>query len=105
MENTKTIIAKLTPKLESDIRLYLPKILYNLIFKELTILQRNQIDWYILKQAVKLSNRGKLQEMHLYVANFHREEIRRFKIKSIYHESREWNQKDHNHQNVPRGTF
>ena len=82
------VIQKLTSKIEDNIRLYLPKELYDLLFKELSRLQRDEIDWYDLELAIKDSQKGLIQEMHLKIAIFHRQQIQRFGIKSIYHESK-----------------
>ena len=82
------IIQKLTSKIEDNIRLYLPKELYDLLFKELSKSQRDEIDWYDLELAIKDSKANLIQEMHLKIAVFHRQQIQRFGIKSIYHESR-----------------
>jgi len=82
------IIQKLTVKLEDGIRLYLPNKLYGVLFKELSKEQRDLIDWYDLELAIKDSKKGLIQGMHLKIAIFHRQQVQRFGIKSIYHESR-----------------
>lgn len=73
---------------ENQIKRWLPYSMYELIVNELSVSQRDEIDWYLLKQAIKASSQNKKETMHLYIAKFHREQIQKFGVKSIYHESR-----------------
>lgn len=78
----------MTQHFENQVKRWLPWSMYELIFNELSAYQRGKIDWYLLNQAIKASSQNKKETMHLYIAKFHREQIHKFGIKSIYHESR-----------------
>lgn len=68
--------------------MHLPWLLVDLIENELSEQQRRVIDWYLLKMAIKAKKNKNLDTMHLFIAKWHKSEIQKFGIKSIYHESR-----------------
>jgi hypothetical protein len=70
----------------NEVKRYLPWATYEFIFNKLSENQRGEIDWYLLKLAIKCSKQSKNELMHLYISRFHQEQIQKFGLKSIYHE-------------------
>ena len=72
----------------NDIKNHLPFELVQMIENQLSMSQRDTINWYLLEMAIKAKKNNSVVDMRKFISNWHNEEVKKFGIKSIYHESR-----------------